>query len=50
MYPFQFFLFPGYEAISYLSFAIGFIGEFSLTMWLLIKGVKDQKPALAEIS
>ncbi len=44
MYPFQFFLFPAYEVISYLSFAVGFIGEFSLTLWLLIKGVKEQKP------
>ena len=42
MYPFQFFLFPAYTVISYLSFAIGFIGEFSLTLWLLIKGVKEQ--------
>ena len=44
LYPFQFFLFPSYAVISYLSFAVGFIGEFSLTLWLLIKGVKDQKP------
>lgn len=44
MYPFQFFLFPAYELISYLSFAVGFIGEFSLTLWLLIKGVKEQEP------
>jgi hypothetical protein len=45
MYPFQFFLFPAYEVISYLSFAVGFIGEFSLTLWLLIMGTKEQKPA-----
>ena len=50
MYTFQFFLFPSYVVISYLSFAVGFIGEFSLTLWLLIKGVKDQKPALIEAS
>jgi hypothetical protein len=49
IYPFQFFLFPSYIVISYLSFAIGFIGEFSLTLWLLIMGAKDQKPALVEI-
>ncbi len=49
IHPLQFFLFPGYEAISYLSFALGFIGEFSLTLWLLIMGAKDQKPALAEV-
>jgi len=48
MYPFQFFLFPSYVVISYLSFAVGFIGEFSLTLWLLIKGIKDQKPVLID--
>jgi len=48
MYPFQFFFFPAYEVISYLSFAVGFIGEFSLTLWLLIKGVEEQKLVLAE--
>jgi len=50
MYPFQFFLFPAYEVISYLSFAVGFIGEFSLTFWLLIKGVKEQKPDVLRAS
>ena len=48
MYPFQFFLFPAYEVISYLSFAIGFIGEFGLTLWLLIMGAKDQPSSLAQ--
>ena len=43
MYPIQFFLFPDYVVITYLSSAAGFIGEFSLTFWLLIMGVKDQK-------
>jgi len=41
IYPFQFFLFPAYEGLSYLSYAVGFIGEFSLTLWLLIKGVRS---------
>ena len=50
LYPFQFFLFPSLEAVSYLSFAIGFIGEIALTLWLLIMGVKDQKPVLASVS
>jgi len=45
MYPIQFFLFPGNVVITYLSSAVGFIGEFSLMLWLLIMGVKDQKPA-----
>ena len=47
---FQFFFFPGYEVISTLFLAISFIAEGSLCLWLLIKGVKDQKPALIEFS
>lgn len=39
----QFFLFPGYEGITYLSFPLGFIAEVSLTMWLLIKGVNVEQ-------
>jgi hypothetical protein len=50
LYPIQFFLFPGNVVLTYLSSAVGFIGELSLTLWLLIKGVKDQKPALIEAS
>ena len=34
---------PGYTAITYISFPLGFIAEFGLTLWLLIKGAKDQK-------
>jgi hypothetical protein len=41
----QFFLFPGFNAITYVSYPLGFIAEFGLTLWLLIMGVKDQKPA-----
>ncbi len=37
----QFFLLPGYDVISYPGFAAGFIAEVSLTLWLLVKGVKD---------
>lgn len=47
LYPLQFFLFPS-VFITALSSAVGFIGEFSLTLWLLIMGAKDQKPALVE--
>jgi len=43
IYPFQFFLFPGYEMITNLSFAVGFIGEASLTLWLLLMGAREQK-------
>jgi hypothetical protein len=39
---FQFFLFPGYEVITYPGLAVSFIAEVSLTFWLLIKGVKEE--------
>lgn len=44
---FQYFLLPGYDIITYPGLAIGFIAEFSLSLWLIIKGVKEQKPAIA---
>jgi hypothetical protein len=34
---------PGYTAITYISFPLGFIAEFGLTLWLLIKGAKEQQ-------
>ena len=40
----QFFLFPSFKAITYVSYPLGFIAEFGLSGWLLIMGVKDQKP------
>jgi len=46
---FQFFLLPGYEVISYPFMAVSFIAELSLTLWLLIMGAKDQKPATVEV-
>ncbi len=42
---FQFFLFPGYEVITYPGLIVSLIAEFSLALWLLIMGAKDQKPA-----
>ena len=45
---FQRFLLPDYEVITYPAWVVGFIAEFGLALWLLIKGVKDQKPTLAE--
>jgi hypothetical protein len=50
----QFFLFPDFigitfVGITYLSNPIGFISEFGLTLWLLIMGAKEQKPALIEV-
>jgi len=47
---FQFFLFPSYGVVSYPSYAVGFIAEVSLSLWLLIKGVKNQKPPLVGVS
>jgi hypothetical protein len=44
----QFFLFPSFGAITYISYPLGFISEVGLTLWLLIMGAKDQKPALAD--
>jgi len=38
----QFFLFPGFGVIIYLTGPLGFISEVGLTLWLLIKGVKEQ--------
>jgi hypothetical protein len=49
MYPLQFFLFPSWIVITYVSFAVGFIGEFSLALWLLFMGAKEQEPAIAEV-
>jgi len=48
MYPFQFFLFPACELIFYLSSTVGFIGEFGLTLWLLIMGAKDEPSSFAQ--
>jgi len=38
---FQFFLLPDYGILSYPGLAVSFIAEFSLSLWLLIKGVKE---------
>ena len=42
-----FFLFPNFDAMILGLFA--FIGELLFYLWLLIKGPKDQKPALVEV-
>ena len=39
----QFFLLPDYGILAYPGNAISFIAEISLTVWLLIMGVKEQK-------
>ena len=45
---FQFFLLPGHDTIAYPGLVASLVAEFSLSLWLLImgvktKGVKDQK-------
>jgi hypothetical protein len=39
----QRFIWPSYEIISYPCLVVSFIAEISLSLWLLIKGVKEQK-------
>lgn len=46
----QFFLLPEYDVISYPGLAVSFIAEVSLTLWLLVKGVEDQKQPSAGVS
>jgi hypothetical protein len=48
IYVCQRFIFPDLTAIAYPCWVMGFIAEVSLTLWLLIKGVKDQKPVPAD--
>jgi hypothetical protein len=40
----QVLLAPAYPAISYPAWAVGFIAELSLALWLLVKGVRSQAP------
>lgn len=35
---------PGYTLLTKISFPLGFIAEFALTLWLLIQGAAEQKP------
>jgi hypothetical protein len=49
-YFFQYFLFPNFTVITYLSFPVGFLAEFGLALWLLIMGATDQKSASVEIA
>jgi hypothetical protein len=37
----QFFLFPGFTAITYVTYPLGLISELGLTLWLLIMGAKE---------
>ncbi len=42
------FFFPSFEAITYWGSLFGAIAELACILWLLIKGVKGQKPASIE--
>ncbi|MFZ6029604.1 MAG: DUF4386 domain-containing protein [Chloroflexota bacterium] len=46
---FQAFFFPAYEFISYPLLAESFIAEAALCLWLLIKGTRENQPALSEV-
>jgi hypothetical protein len=41
----QVFLAPGHPAISYPSWAVSFIAELGLALWLLVKGVRPGEPS-----
>ena len=41
---FQFFFLPSLPAISYTCYAVSFVAEVSLTLWLLMKGIKVESP------
>lgn len=45
----QFFLFPDVETITYIAYAVGFVAELGLGLWLLIMGAKEQKPAMVAV-
>ena len=45
----QFFLFPGFGVITYLTCPLGLVSELGLTLWLLIMGARDQERALVEV-
>jgi hypothetical protein len=46
---FQSFLFPGFVAITYVSWPLGFVAEVGLTLWLLLKGAREQRTAVAQV-
>jgi hypothetical protein len=42
---FQFAFLPSRPAISYPSWAVSFLAEVSLALWLLVKGIKEERPS-----
>jgi hypothetical protein len=47
LYPLQYFLAPALSGVRYVSSMVGFIGEFSLALWLLIMGAREEEPTPA---
>ncbi len=45
----QFFLFPGFQALTTVTYPLGLISELGLTLWLLVKGVKEPAPVAAPV-
>ena len=45
----QFFLFPSFQGLTSVTYSLGLISELGLTLWLLIKGVKEQTLAPAAV-
>jgi hypothetical protein len=43
----QVLLAPGYPAISYPAWVVGFVAEVAFALWLLVKGVKSDVPTLS---
>ncbi|MCE7980422.1 MAG: DUF4386 domain-containing protein [Caldilinea sp. CFX5] len=41
---------PGYTVLTNISFPLGFIAEFALTLWLLIQRAAEQKPEVLKAS
>jgi hypothetical protein len=41
---FQYFFLPDYGILSYPGLAVSFVAEFSLALWLLVIGVREQGP------
>jgi hypothetical protein len=48
IYVCQRFLLPGYDVITYPCLLVSFIAELSLSLWLLVKGVKNQELTLTD--
>jgi hypothetical protein len=48
LYVFQFFLFPEFTAVTFISGPLGFIAECGFALWLLIMGARSHQPTLVD--